>query len=117
MLDALENKPLNKDSIETNHSVKDKQTFEFTIAGLPYRLKSSHDEATVQNLVDFVDQKINQAMQATKKGSLQSAAVLAALNIAEELILLKRKAAKELAKIEEKAHQISSELEHIKSQK
>ena len=110
MLNAVEN-------FENTQNSKEKLTFEFTIAGLPYRLKSSHDEATVQKLVEFVDQKINQAMQATKRGSLQSAAVLAALNIAEELILLKRKASKELAKIEEKAHQISNQLEHIKSQK
>jgi cell division protein ZapA len=99
-----------------NSQSKEKSTFEFVIAGMPYRLKSSHDVATVQQLVTFVDQKISQAMQATKKGSLQSAAVLAALNIAEELILLKRKASKELAKIEEKSHRISDQLEQLKSQ-
>ena len=68
----------------------DKKTFEFNIAGLPYRLRSSHDDQTVNELVEFVNNKMKQAMAATKSGSFQSAAVLAALNIAEELILLKK---------------------------
>ena len=92
----------------------DKQTFEFQIAGLPYRLKSQHDEATVNELVQFVDQKMNQAMAATKSGSFQSAAVLAALNIAEELILLKRRAHRELDKLEERALKLAQELDNSK---
>lgn len=92
----------------------DKKTFEFQIAGLPYRLKSQHDEATVNELVQFVDQKMNQAMAATKSGSFQSAAVLAALNIAEELILLKRRAHRELDKLEERALKLAQDLENSK---
>ena len=59
----------------------------------------------------YVEAKIQQAMKATKSGSFQSAAVLAALNIAEELILLKRKALAELDRVEEKALKISLELQ------
>ena len=92
----------------------DKKSYEFIIAGLPYRLKSSHDESTVEELVQFVDQRINQAMAVTKSGSFQSAAVLAALNIAEELILLKRKAERELSRLEEKAIRISQDLDQTK---
>lgn len=92
----------------------EKKSFEFNIAGLPYRLRSSHDESTVQELVQFVDEKVNQAMAATKSGSFQSAAVLAALNIAEELILLRRRAQKELDVLEQKALRISQELDNSK---
>ncbi len=95
-------------------SLKEKATFEFEIAGLPYKLKSSHDEQTVQELVDFVDQKVSQALSVTKSGSFQSAAVLAALNIAEELILLKRKAHHELDLIEAKALKLAESIEHSK---
>lgn len=91
-----------------------KKTFEFQIAGLPYRLKSQHDEATVNELVQFVDQRMNQAMAATKSGSFQSAAVLAALNIAEELILLKRKAHRELDKLESRALKLAQDLDNSK---
>lgn len=93
----------------------DKQTFNFLIAGVPYKLKTSHDDATVQELVDFVNNKMNQAMSLTKNGSFQNAAVLTAMNIAEELILLKRKASRELEKLEERAVQLSIDLENSKS--
>ncbi|MBO9665898.1 MAG: cell division protein ZapA [Bdellovibrio sp.] len=95
----------------------EKKNFNFLIAGVPYKLKTSHDDATVQELVDFVNNKMNQAMAVTKNGSFQNAAVLTAMNIAEELILLKRKAQRELDKIEEKAMQLSNELENSKGNK
>jgi cell division protein ZapA len=95
-------------------SLKDKTTYEFQIAGLPYKLKSSHDELTVQELVEFVDQKVQQALGVTKSGSFQSAAVLAALNIAEELILLKRKAHHELDLLEEKTLKLAESIEDSK---
>lgn len=98
-------------------SLGDKKTYDFQIAGMPYRLKSQHDEATVNELVKFVDQKMNQAMSATKSGSFQSSAVLAALNIAEELILLKRRAHRELDALEEKALKLAQDLENSKINK
>ena len=95
----------------------DKKTFNFLIAGVPYKLKTSHDDATVQELVDFVNGKMNQAMTVTKNGSFQNAAVLTAMNVAEELILLKRKAHRELEKLEEKALRLSMDLENSKNNK
>lgn len=91
-------------------SEAEKKSYEFEIAGMPYKIKSSHDEQTVRELVEFVDQKVTQALAATKSGSFQSAAVLAALNIAEEMILLKQKARTELDQLEQKALQISHDL-------
>lgn len=93
----------------------EKKTFNFLIAGVPYKLKSQHDDATVQELVDFVNTRMEQAMGVTKNGSFQNAAVLTAMNIAEELILLKRKAHRELEKIEEKALRLSLEVENSKT--
>ena len=93
----------------------DKKTFDFLIAGVPYKLKTSHDDATVQEMVEFVNSKMNQAMAVTKNGSFQNAAVLTAMNLAEELILLKRRAHRELEKLEEKALQLSLDLENSKS--
>ncbi len=59
-----------------------KQTFDFKIAGVSYKIKTSHDENTVQELVRFVNKKVTEALSATKNSSFQNAAVLAALNIA-----------------------------------
>ena len=95
----------------------DRKSYDFNIAGLPYRLRSSHDEATVQELVSFVDSKLKLARTATKSGSFQSAAVLASLNIAEELILMKRRALRELDSLEERTLKIAHNLDHSKVQK
>ncbi|UOF02697.1 cell division protein ZapA [Bdellovibrio reynosensis] len=95
----------------------DKKTFNFLIAGVPYKLKTSHDDATVQELVEFVNSKMNHALSLTKNGSFQNAAVLTAMNLAEELILLKRKAHRELEKLEERAVQLSVDLENSKNNK
>jgi len=93
-----------------------RKTYELSFGGLPFKLRSSHDEQTVRELSEFVEQKLQQALSVTKSGSYQSAAVLAALNIAEELILLKRRALRELEKIEDRAQKISNDLENSKSQ-
>lgn len=93
----------------------DKKTYEFLIAGVPYKLRTSHDEATVKELVTYVTNKMNEAIAVTKNGSFQNAAVLTAMNTAEELILLKRKANVELARIESQILKLSTELEQSKA--
>lgn len=95
----------------------EKKTFDFLIAGVPYKLRTSHDDATVQELVEFINNRMNQALSVTKNGSFQNAAVLTAMNLAEELILLKRKAHREMEKIEEKLLRLSHELENSKGSK
>ncbi|MFP5519063.1 MAG: cell division protein ZapA [Bdellovibrionia bacterium] len=94
-----------------NLVTSEKKTHQFLIAGVPYKLKTSHDEATVHELVEFVNSRMEEALAATKNGSFQNAAVLTAMNLAEELILLKRKAHRELQRLEEKALKLSVDLE------
>jgi cell division protein ZapA len=84
---------------------------EVEIAGVPLRLKSSHDDQTVNELVALVDGKIREALPLTKTGSIQNASILASLHLAEEYLLLKRKAKMELDSLEAKALQVISELE------
>src|ERR1700733_5801452 len=88
-----------------------KRVFEVTIAGIPLKLKSGQDPEMVKSLVSFVDKKVQQALPATKSGSVQNAALLAALNLAEELFELKVKARTQLDKFEKKAQKVLSELE------
>lgn len=94
-----------------------KKTFNFKVAGVPYKLKTSHGEQTVNELVDFVNAKITEALSVTKNSSFQNAAVLAAFNIAEEMILLKQRAQAELDKLEAKAVKLSQDLENSKINK
>jgi cell division protein ZapA len=95
-------------------SAPSKNSYDFDIAGLPYRLKTPHDPQTVHELVSFVDFKVKEALAATKSGSFQSAAVLAALNISEELILLKKKAHHDLDLLEEKAQRLADDIDETK---
>ncbi len=92
----------------------DRQTYEISIAGVTLKLKSSQDDAAVEKLVSYVDQKVKEAMAATRSGSFQNATILAALNIAEELILLKKKANHELSRLEDKVSKLSFDLEASK---
>lgn len=94
-----------------------KPTFDFKIAGVSYKIKTSHDEQTLQQLVEFVNNKVTEAMKVTKNSSFQNAAVLASLNIAEEMILLKRRAQAELEKLEQKALKLSQEIENARANK
>ena len=94
-----------------------KKTFDFKIAGVPYKLKTSHGENTVNELVEFVNHKVTEALTVTKNSSFQNAAILAAFNIAEEMILLKQRAHVELEKLEVKALRLSQDLENSKQTK
>ncbi len=85
--------------------------FEVVIAGVPLRLKSAHDDETVNELVALVDGKVREALPLTKTGSIQNAAILASLHLAEEYLMLKRKAKQELEKLESKALKVITELE------
>lgn len=85
--------------------------YEVVIAGVPLKLRSGHDPKVVKELVSLVDSKVQQALPATKSGSVQNAALLAALNLAEELNELKNKARSQLDKVERKAQKTLTDLE------
>ena len=93
------------------------KTIYFKIAGVPYKIKSSHDDETLNQLIEYVNHKVTEALKVTKNSSFQNAAVLASLNIAEEMILLKRRAQDELTKLENKALKLAQEIENTKASK
>jgi cell division protein ZapA len=91
-----------------------KQSFDIQIGGLPLKIRSSHPEGVVFDLVRTVEEKTQQAMMLTRSGSLQNAALLAALNLAEELYILKKKAYREISLLQDRAQRLSQELEASK---
>ncbi len=104
------------ETIQTETSTaKRSKTFEVQIAGVSLRLKSSHDEQTVKELVRLVDEKIREALPLTKTGSIQNASILASLNLAEDYLMLKRKTLSELDGLEAKAQKVISEMESTRS--
>lgn len=92
------------------HSISEaeKKSYEFEIAGMPYKLKSSHDERTVRELVEYVDQKVKQALAQVR--IISKCRCSGGIKYAEELILLKHKAQHELDALELKAVKISHDL-------
>lgn len=101
----------NSGQANANNASTSNQLIEVVIAGVPLRLKSSHDVDTVNELVALVDSKVREALPLTKTGSIQNASILACLHLAEEYLLLKRQAKVELENLEAKALKVISELE------
>lgn len=87
-----------------------KQSFEVEILGIPYRIKSTHDEAFVKDLVEQVNKKLHQVLHTTPGVGTEAALVLCLLNMAEELSLLKERARFELEEIEQEMQAISAAL-------
>lgn len=90
-----------------------KTVFEVEVAGLPLKLRSSHDPETVRALVQMIDEKFAEAKKANSSVSFQNALVLAALNLAEELLLLRRTVATELNQVEARAQAILERIEDV----
>lgn len=98
----------NKDSL---------QLYEFDIAGVPYKLKTNHDQDTVREMMEMINSKMDHALKLTKNGSFQNAAILTSMNLVEELLLLKKRFHQELERLEKKALRLSVDLENSKIQK
>lgn len=73
------------------------KTFEVEIAGVPLRLKSSHDQETVNEILKMVEDQMDSTLAKT---SLRNSALLACLRLAEELYLLRKKTKEELDNLE-----------------
>ena len=102
-----------KSKTSKSNTAGPKALFEVQVAGLNMKLRSSHDEKTVLNLVQLINNKVDEAMKANGKVTFQNALVLAALNIAEELLLLKTTAATELDRIESRTRLILEKIEDV----
>lgn len=90
------------------------RVYEVTIAGVPLKLRSDKDPESVNKLISFVDKKVHGALPATKNGSIQNAALLALLNLADEHFELKAKALDQLENLEKKTLKIIDDLESTK---
>ncbi len=88
-----------------------KNVYEVQIAGLPLKLRSSHDQETVNKLIQFVDQKVDETLRSAPHISFQNALLLTALNLAEDHLLLKKAARQELDALEARANKILDQIE------
>lgn len=100
-----------KTSDQAPDSAAEIRTYEVQVAGVPLKLRSSHEDRTVRELVGLVDEKVKQAMSSNSNISYQKALLLASLHIAEDLIYLKKAASERLEHLEVKTKSIIAELD------
>ena len=88
-----------------------KTTYEVQLAGIPLRLKTSHDQATVDRLVEKVNEKVQMVTSEQSSLSFQQCLLLASLHLAEDFLKTNKSALLELEAIETQAKSILSDLE------
>jgi cell division protein ZapA len=76
------------------------------IMGREYRIRGADDEAYVREVARYVDEKVRAVTQGTSLAASDRVAILAAMNIADELFQLRRTSGEEMSKIEKKAQNL-----------
>jgi cell division protein ZapA len=82
-----------------------------TIFGHDYTLRGEADSEYVEKVADFVDRKMNEVAENSAVGSTAKVAILAAINIADELFRERQKRQEALAMLDAKTGQIARLLE------
>ena len=74
------------------------------------KLKSSHDSATLNEIVRVVEQQIRFSKESNRSLSMQKTYALSCLNVAEELVCLKQALRSKLDHLESSTRRICSKL-------
>jgi len=82
-----------------------------TIYGQDYTLKGDADTAYVERVAALVDQKMREISQRSDLASTSKVAILAAVNLADDLLREQQKHQEALNLLEERTNQISAFLE------
>jgi cell division protein ZapA len=83
-----------------------KATTTVEILGREYRIRGNADEAYVREVARYVDAKLREVSQGTSLPSAERVAILAAMNIADELFQLRRASDEEIMSIARKAENL-----------
>jgi cell division protein ZapA len=83
-----------------------KRSISISIAGQKYTIKSDAEESYVHSLADLVDEKIKQVQRGAKTASRDAVAVLAALQIADDLVRERNGRAELRRRVREKSRAI-----------
>lgn len=81
------------------------------IFGREYRIKGVADEGYIQSVAKYVDEKMREVSKGTSLPSQDRLAILAALNIADELFQQRQESTDGFTNIERKAESILSLLD------
>lgn len=85
------------------------------VAGQKFSLKTDGDEEYIQSLACFVTEKISEVKASTRTFSTHALAILAALNIADELFQSREAGAELRRRVREKSERLLALLEGMDS--
>jgi len=88
-----------------------KRSVSVTIGGQRFSLRSDLEDRQVRALAEFVDGKMRDVQKSTRSPDTQSAAVLAAMQIAEELFALRRSDAELRRRVRERGRALVEYIE------
>ena len=83
---------------------------EVEIFGAVDNVRGSEDRGYLQELADLVDRKMREVAQHVNTADTARIAILAALNLADELFRLEKRQAEERVEIREKVAELTEEL-------
>jgi cell division protein ZapA len=89
-----------------------KRSVTVQIAGVRYALKTEEDDRWVKSVASFVEEKIRDVQKRARTPDTQAAAVLTALQIAEELFRERADASELRRRIREKSQSLLDSLTH-----
>lgn len=89
----------------------EKKSYDVQIAGIPVRLKSSHQPEAVDELMNFLNDKITNAQKANPQASFQNILFLTCLHLAEDVVFSKKELSSQLKTIKSEALQLLGDLE------
>ncbi len=90
-----------------------KRTITVAVAGQRYTIKSDADASYVQTLASAVDARIREVQRGAKSQSLQAVAVLAALQLADELERERRRRVEFRRKVRQQTRTMTAFLEKM----
>lgn len=85
-------------------------TTQVEIFGSVYHVRGNDDDGYFQNLADLVDRKMREVAQHVNTGDTARIAILAALNLADELFRIQNRQEGERVEIREKVAELTEEL-------
>jgi cell division protein ZapA len=91
----------------------DTHVIPITIQGQQYPIRSSLEPEYVQRLAAFVDEKMQAAAEATPSSDSQRLAVLAALNIADELFRCREATEQRNGQLAERTEELERLLDRV----
>ena len=86
------------------------KTYEVQVGDCSLKLKSSHNSSTLEEIVQVVEEQIRSSKAHNRTLSMQKTFALCCLNVAEELVCLKRNLRLKLDQLESSTQSIFSEM-------